>query len=321
MHDLGPSQMEHNMNEFMHEFGGAQAGEYHGESPLNEILGEAPLNEGVWLRPHTRVLGYRILAPYRSLRAPSEAPALSWEAYSTIQEAPYQEAYGTYQEAPYQETVASEHEALAGETSAFEGSWNEVLNEDEVLELTSELLEVQNQQEMDRFLGGLFRRVGRLAKGIMRPPIGNLAASALRRVAKIALPMAGSALGTFVGGPAGTLTGGQLANIAGQAMGGSCKNCRRPKRTSRRRVGFVSQRICCDAPETPGVGYPCLARPSPARRSSWRQVCSGATCRACRSVRYLAVTAAGGFAVATRSSSLECNHHVGGPAGQGVPPS
>jgi hypothetical protein len=192
--------MEHNMNEFTHEFGGAQHGEYQGESPLNEILGEMPLNEGEF--------EYGQEAPYQ-------------EAYEApYQEAPYQESYETlYQEAPYQETVASEQEALAGETSAFEASWNEVLNEDEVLELTSELLEVQNEQEMERFLGGLFRRVGRLAKGIMRSPIGNLAASALRRVAKMALPMAGSALGTFVGGPAGTLIGGQLANMAGQAMG------------------------------------------------------------------------------------------------------
>jgi hypothetical protein len=184
MHDLGPSQMEHNMNEYTQEFGGAMhEGSYHeyaGESPLQEILG----HEG------------------------------NFEYAQEYHEAPYQETY----EAPYHE-MAFEDEGIVGESSAYEGSWNEVLGEDEVLELTSELLEVQSEDELDRFLGKLFKRVGRFAKGIIRSPIGKMVGGALKNVAKVALPMAGKALGTFIGGPVGTMVGGQLANMAGQALG------------------------------------------------------------------------------------------------------
>lgn len=204
MHDLGPNQLEQNMNEFMQEgpslYEGPYQGEVLGESPLDEILGqEAPLHEGAFESAQE--------TPYQEVY---EAP------YQEVYEAPYGEA--TYHESPMHEAVF-EDEALAGETSAFEGTWNEVLNEDEVLALTSELLEVQNEDEMDQFLGKLFRRVGRIAKGIMRSPIGKLAGGALRNVARAALPLAGKALGTFVGGPVGTMIGGQLANMAGQALG------------------------------------------------------------------------------------------------------
>lgn len=193
MHDLGPNQLEHNQNEFMHEFGPSQQegpyqGEYLGESPLHEAVGyEAPMYEGEF-------------------------------AYNQEAEAPYQESAnyeGEYYEAPMDEATYEGE----GETGAFEGSWNEVLGEDEVLELTSELLEVQNEAEMDQFLGKLFRRVGRVAQGIMRSPIGQMAGQVLRKAARAALPHAGRILGTFVGGPAGTMIGGQLANMAGQALG------------------------------------------------------------------------------------------------------
>jgi hypothetical protein len=197
MHDLGPNQMEQNPNEFTHEFGPSQyegpyQGEYVGESPLQEVLGyEAPMYEGAFAYNHEA----------------DEAPYHESSSYEA-------ENY----EAPMDEAMY-EDEVLTGETGAFEGSWNEVLNEDEVLELTSDLLEVQNEDDMEQFLGKLFRRVRRVAGGIMRSPIGQLAGDALRKAARAALPLAGRALGTFVGGPAGTMIGGQLADKAGQALG------------------------------------------------------------------------------------------------------
>ena len=111
------------MNEYTQEFGAMHEGSYAGESPLQEILG------------HEGNFGYA----------------------QEYHEAPYQEVF----EAPYQE-MAFEDEGLAGESSAYEGAWNEVLGEDEVFELTSELLEVQSEDEMDRFLAS-FSKVGHRA--------------------------------------------------------------------------------------------------------------------------------------------------------------
>lgn len=211
MHDLGPSQMEQNMNEFAQEyypgnFEGPMTGEFMGESPLDEILGhEAPMEEGVFEAPNHETYE----GPYQETEGPfetDEAPYL---------EAPYHETQ--FHEGPMQEAIF-EDEAWSGE-NAFEGSWNEVLNEDEELALATELLDVQNEAEMDQFLGKLFRRVGKVARGIMRSPIGKLAGNALRQFAKTALPIAGKALGTFVGGPVGTMIGGKLADVAGQALG------------------------------------------------------------------------------------------------------
>ena len=202
MHDLGPSQMEHNMNEMTQEEYGHETpytGEYFGESPLHEILGPELMGE----------------APYGYQEAPYQE---TWEA--PYHEAPYHEA--PYQEAAegpqYESATFETYEAMPGETFQ-EAGWQEVLNEDEELALTSELLEIQTEEELDQFLGKLVRRVGRIAKGIARSPIGKIAGGVLKRVAKVALPIAGKALGTFVGGPFGAMIGGQLAGMAGQALG------------------------------------------------------------------------------------------------------
>src|SRR5215470_18756434 len=71
------------------------------------------------------------------------------------------------------------------------------LQESLEMELASELLEVTNEEELDRFLGSL---IGRAAKGlgrIVRSPIGHALGGVLKRVAKVALPLAGKAVGGF----------------------------------------------------------------------------------------------------------------------------
>src|SRR6185503_4423590 len=73
--------------------------------------------------------------------------------------------------------------------------------------------------ELDRFLGKLVRRVARGAGRFLRSPAGNLLKNVLRQVAQRALPIAGKALGTFIGGPLGGMAAGYLTNMAGQALG------------------------------------------------------------------------------------------------------
>ncbi len=223
MHNLGQSNLETHMQEFAPEYGASQEGPYEtavaGESPLHEILAhEAPVHEGAYETPMHEA-GYQETweAPYQEVY---EAP------YQEVYEAPYQEA--PYQEAPGYEAASFEDEAPLGEVYSaesgmageyLEGSWNEVISEDEELALASELLEVQGEDELDRFLGKLVRRISRGVRGLVRSPIGRMLGGVLRRVARVALPVAGKVLGTFVGGPAGAMIGGKLASFAGSAMG------------------------------------------------------------------------------------------------------
>jgi uncharacterized protein (DUF697 family) len=95
----------------------------------------------------------------------------------------------------------------------------EVLGESELLELAAELLEVRDEQELDRFLGSLIKRVGRAVGSVVKSPIGRAIGGVLKSVAKRALPLAGGALGTFVGGPIGAQIGSGLASMAGNALG------------------------------------------------------------------------------------------------------
>jgi hypothetical protein len=200
MHNLGPSNMEHSMNGHEQEYGSPlQEGPNYGyESPLQEILqSEAPMQE----------------------QGAYEAPG-----YENTYEAPYQETY----EAPYQETYQETDEIYGeqpfgeyqeGPYGEMNGFGESAQGEEEELALTSELLGVQSEEEMDQFLGKLIRRVSRGAKGFFKSPLGRMIGGVLRKVAKTALPIAGKALGSVVGGPVGGMIGGQLAGMAGQAMG------------------------------------------------------------------------------------------------------
>ncbi len=84
-----------------------------------------------------------------------------------------------------------ENSGEAGET---------VFNEDELMELAAEFLEVTNEQELDQFLGSLIKRAASAIGSAIKSPVGQAIGSVLKGVAKQTLPLAGSALGGFVGG-------------------------------------------------------------------------------------------------------------------------
>jgi uncharacterized protein (DUF697 family) len=118
-------------------------------------------------------------------------------------------------EADFEEEYEFEDEA------DFEDEYesDEVLNEEEVDELASELLEVSNEAELEQFLGGLIKKVGSAAGNFIRSPLGQQVGSALKSVAKKALPLAGQALGNYVAPGIGGQIGGQLASAAGSMFG------------------------------------------------------------------------------------------------------
>jgi len=94
-----------------------------------------------------------------------------------------------------------------------------VLTEADEAELASELLEVTNEAELDRFLGNLLSRAASAVGSAVRSPVGQALGGVLKGVAKKALPLAGGALGAYFGGPLGAKIGSGLASAAGNALG------------------------------------------------------------------------------------------------------
>jgi hypothetical protein len=113
-----------------------------------------------------------------------------------------------------------ETEGESGEAEAYEQEGT--LGEAETMELASELLEVQNEEELEQFLGSLVQKIGSAASGaasavgnFARTPTGQALVGVLKDAAKTALPAIGTAVGSAYGGP----LGGQLGGLAGQGLG------------------------------------------------------------------------------------------------------
>ena len=103
---------------------------------------------------------------------------------------------------------------------AGEDSTGEVfeLEESEEFELAGQLLEVMSEEELEEFLGKLFKKVAKGASALVKSPIGKALGGVLKNVAKTALPMVGSAVGTFVAPGIGTAIGGQLGSMASKLL-------------------------------------------------------------------------------------------------------
>jgi hypothetical protein len=100
-----------------------------------------------------------------------------------------------------------------------EGFDSEALGEEELTELTGELLALGGEHELDHFLGSLFKKVAGKVGGALSSPLGKSLGGLLKTVAGKVLPMAGSALGNLVVPGLGGAIGGQLASSAGSALG------------------------------------------------------------------------------------------------------
>lgn len=105
----------------------------------------------------------------------------------------------------------------ANDEFEFEAELESPLAEVEEMELATELLAISNEEELDQFLGKLFKRVGRgLRKfGRVVRPLGGL----LKGIAKKALPFVGGALGSFIPIPGvGTAVGSALGSAASKLL-------------------------------------------------------------------------------------------------------
>jgi len=107
--------------------------------------------------------------------------------------------------------------AYSGETESYEmASEAPVLTEAEEMELASELMELETEEEFENFLGDIISGVANAAGGLIGPGAGNALGGLLKGAAKKLLPIAGTIAGGYFGGPAGASIGGKLAgSLAG----------------------------------------------------------------------------------------------------------
>lgn len=118
--------------------------------------------------------------------------------------------FGEEFEEEYGGDYEADHEGYDGEA---------VFDEIEEMELAATLLEIQDEAELEQFLGKLIKRAGRAVGKVVRSPVGKALGGVLKRVAKTALPMAGAALGNLVVPGAGGVVGGKLGSMAGKMFG------------------------------------------------------------------------------------------------------
>ena len=101
-----------------------------------------------------------------------------------------------------------------------------LLSDEEEMELASDLLNVSSEEELELFLGNVFRkvrrgvrRVSRAGRRFFKSGVGRRLGGVLKGLARRALPVAGRAIGGVFGGPAGAAIGGRLAPMAGRIFG------------------------------------------------------------------------------------------------------
>ncbi|MEW5249782.1 hypothetical protein [Microbulbifer discodermiae] len=100
------------------------------------------------------------------------------------------------------------------------------LSGEEEMEFAMELLEVGDDEELEQFLGRLFKRAARGVRKVARRGRKFLRSRAGRRLKRIArgvaqrgLRWAGRAAGSYFGGPAGGAIGGGVADRIGRSLG------------------------------------------------------------------------------------------------------
>lgn len=128
------------------------------------------------------------------------------------------------------------HETIAFESNQFEYNPQEygeyetggLFSHEQELALAQELLTVNSEAELDRFLGDLIRQAGSAVGRIVSSPTGQAIGSTLKGTAQAALnagmkggnaQAVGKAAGSYLGGKAGSWAGGSLGSAAGQRIG------------------------------------------------------------------------------------------------------
>jgi hypothetical protein len=106
------------------------------------------------------------------------------------------------------------------ESESFEEELSpSIFSESEEIELTSELLEINNEEQLDHFLGDLISKAGKAVGKFIKSPVGKAIGGVLKGVAKYGLPIAAGTVGTIFGGPVGGMVGSTLASTVTKTLG------------------------------------------------------------------------------------------------------
>lgn len=111
------------------------------------------------------------------------------------------------------ETEVAKPDARSGVATATE------LESGEEMELAAELLGVQNEEELDHFLGSLLLRTLNGASAFARTPAGQQAIGLLKSTARQALPQLAQSVGDRISVARGAQSGSRLAADAGRLFG------------------------------------------------------------------------------------------------------
>src|SRR5215213_6877393 len=157
-----------------------------------------------------------------------EYPAEYAQEYSGEYAGEYPQEYsGEYTNEYPQEYSGEDEGEYTGETGEYPGEFGQELetygeysqegtfSEAEEMELAAELLSVSNEEELEQFLGKLFKK----AAGFIKSPIGQQLIGTIKGLAKKALPVLGGAIGNFIVPGAGGIIGSKYAAAASNMFG------------------------------------------------------------------------------------------------------
>jgi len=148
-------------------------------------------------------------------------------------------AYENYGYEMYPETYGESY----GE---FESSYGEItgpLGEAEEMELAAEFQEIATEQELDRFIGNLFKKATSFVGKVLPPGVAKNLGGMVKGLGKQILPAAGAALGNLALPGIGGMVGGQAASVITQSLGLELEGMSPEDRefeTARRYVRLVS---------------------------------------------------------------------------------
>jgi hypothetical protein len=126
----------------------------------------------------------------------------------------YEDEYGDEYELEYEgfpEELEYEYE--------YEYEFEGTLTDAEEMELAADFLEITDDEELELFLGKIFKKVRNKVKKYVPKSIRRAVGSRLKGLARKGLSMAGTAVGGYFGGPAGAAIGRSAGSALGRAFG------------------------------------------------------------------------------------------------------
>jgi len=116
-----------------------------------------------------------------------------------------------------EESEPFEFELESGETSGEQEQ--SLLSESEEMELAADLLEITDEDELDQFIGKLFKKAASAVRRVVKSPIGQKLRGLAKGAIRKALPKIGAAVGGYFAPGIGAGAGAQAGSHAAKLLG------------------------------------------------------------------------------------------------------